>query len=66
LAKTLLDAGSLKESEAAALKGLASNPEPQLRPLGHYVLADVYTRMGREPEAARHVALGRRLEKGGV
>ena len=30
------------------------------------VLADVYTRMGREPEAARHVALGRRLEKGGV
>lgn len=66
LAKALLDAGKLKESEAAALKGLASSPEPEFRPLGHYVLADVYTRMGREREAAKHVALGRRLERGGV
>ena len=64
LAKGLLDAGDLKESEAAALKGLASTPDPQLRPLGHYVLADVYTRTGRENEAAKEVALGRRLERG--
>jgi arylsulfatase A-like enzyme/predicted Zn-dependent protease len=66
LAKALLDAGELQDSEAAALKGLASNPEPQVKPLGHYVLADVYTRMGRERDAARHVAMGRRLERGGV
>ncbi len=65
LAKGLLDAGDLKASEAAALKGLASQPDPQVRPLGHYVLADVYTRTGREREAARQVALGRRLERGG-
>src|SRR5262245_51040961 len=65
LAKGLLDAGDLQASEAAALKGLASEPEPQLRPLGHYVLADIYTRTGREREAAQQVALGRRLEKGG-
>ena len=65
LAKALLDTGDLNGSEAAALKGLASNPEPQVRPLGHYVLADVYTRMGRERDAARQVALGRRLERGG-
>jgi tetratricopeptide (TPR) repeat protein len=65
LAKGLLDAGDLKASEAAALKGLASEPEPQLRPLGHYVLADIYTRTGREREAAKQVALGRRLERGG-
>ncbi len=62
LAKALLDAGELRESEAAALKGLASNAEREVLPLGHYVLADVYTRMGRGREAARHVALGRRLE----
>ena len=65
LAKALLDAGELKDSETAALKGLDANPEPQVKPLGHYVLADVYTRMGRERDAARHVALGRRLERGG-
>jgi tetratricopeptide (TPR) repeat protein len=65
LAKALLDTGELRDSEAAALKGLASRPEPQVEPLGHYVLADVYTRMGRERDAARHVALGRKLERGG-
>jgi tetratricopeptide (TPR) repeat protein len=65
LAKALLDAGELRDSEAAALKGLASEPEPQVVPLGHYVLADVYTRMGRDRDAARHVAIGRRLERGG-
>lgn len=64
LAKALLDAGQLPAAEAAALKGLASNPDAQVRPLGHYVLADVYTRMGRERDAARQVALGRRLERG--
>jgi arylsulfatase A-like enzyme/Tfp pilus assembly protein PilF len=65
LAKALLDAGNLRESEDAALKGLQANPDAQVKPLGHYVLADVYTRMGRDREAARHVALGRRLERGG-
>jgi tetratricopeptide (TPR) repeat protein len=65
LAKALLDAGELKDAEAAALKGLESNPERQVRPLGHYVLADVYTRLGRDREAARQVARGRQLERGG-
>jgi arylsulfatase A-like enzyme/Tfp pilus assembly protein PilF len=66
LAKGLLDAGDLKASEAAALKGLASNPDSEMRPLGHFVLADVYSRMGRSRDSARHVALGRRLERGGA
>jgi choline-sulfatase len=65
LAKALLDAGDLRSSEAAALKGLESNTDRDVRPLGHYVLADVYTRLGRERDAARHAALGRRLERGG-
>jgi len=64
LAKGLLDAGDLKASEQAALRGLASNPDSEIRPLGHFVLADVYTRMGRRRDAAREVALGRRLERG--
>jgi arylsulfatase A-like enzyme/tetratricopeptide (TPR) repeat protein len=66
LAKALLDAGELRGSESAALKGLKANPEADVKPLGHYVLADVYTRMGRERDAARHVALGRRFERGGT
>jgi TolA-binding protein len=65
LAKARLDAGDLAGAEAAAREGLARGPEAQVRPLGHYVLADVYTRMGRERDAARQVALGRRLERGG-
>jgi tetratricopeptide (TPR) repeat protein len=65
LAKALLDAGELDESEAAALKGLESDAAADVRPLGHYVLADVYTRRGREREAARHVAIAQRLERGG-
>jgi arylsulfatase A-like enzyme/lipopolysaccharide biosynthesis regulator YciM len=64
LAKSLLDAGALKESEEAALAGLAANPDGELRPLGHFVLADVYSRMGRTRDAARQVALGRRFERG--
>src|SRR5439155_530815 len=32
-------------------------------PLGHYVLADVYSRQGRERDAQREAAAGRRLEQ---
>ena len=66
LAKALLDTGDLPAAEAAALKGLASDAAPDVRPLGHYVLADIYTRTGRERDAARQVAIGRRLERGGM
>jgi tetratricopeptide (TPR) repeat protein len=65
LAKALLDAGDLAASEEAARKGISSNPDREVAPLGHYVLADVYTRMGREREAAQQLAMGRRLERGG-
>ncbi len=65
LAKALLDKGDLHASETAALKGLDSKQEREVKPLGHYVLADVYTRLGRDRDAARHVALGRRIERGG-
>ncbi len=63
LAKALLDGGDLRGAEQAAQGGLARKPQPSIAPLGHYVLADVYSRQGRENEAARHVALARRLEQ---
>ncbi len=55
LAKTLLDRGELGEAEETALRGLALEPEPEMAPLGHFVLADVYNRQGRTAEAEREV-----------
>ena len=65
LSKALLDSGDLAASEIAARKGLASNPDRQAAPLGHYVLADVYMRQGRQKEALHEAELGKRLERGG-
>jgi arylsulfatase A-like enzyme/predicted Zn-dependent protease len=62
LAKALLDAGDLAAAEQAARRGLSQQPDQAIAPLGHYVLADVYSRLGREDEAARQAARGRRLE----
>lgn len=55
LSKALLDRGELAEAEETALRGLALEPEPEMAPLGHYVLADVYNRQGRIAEAEREV-----------
>jgi arylsulfatase A-like enzyme/predicted Zn-dependent protease len=63
LAKALLDAGDLQAAETAARQGLSQQPEPAIAPLGHYVLADVYGRLGRGADAARHAAAGRRIER---
>ena len=63
LAKALLDGGQLPGAEKAARDGLARKPDPSIAPLGHYVLADVYSRQGRENEAAREVARARALER---
>jgi arylsulfatase A-like enzyme/Tfp pilus assembly protein PilF len=65
LAKALLDEGDLEGARASAERGLRSKPEATLVPLGHYVLADVFTRQGRTKDAAREVALAQRLEHGG-
>jgi tetratricopeptide (TPR) repeat protein len=65
LAKALLDTGDLSAAEIAARKGLASSPDRQTAPLGHYVLADVYMRQGRQKEATQEVEVGKRLERGG-
>jgi arylsulfatase A-like enzyme/Tfp pilus assembly protein PilF len=62
LAKGLLDLGRLDGAETAARKGLESNPDPRMAPLGHYVLADVYNRRGQPARAEAEVAKARRLE----
>ena len=62
LAKALLDANDLPGAEQAAKRGLDSKPDAGMVPLGHYVLADVYSRLGREAEAARQIAAGQRAE----
>ncbi len=55
LSKVLLDRGELEEAEEVALRGLALEPEPEMAPLGHFVLADVYNRQGRAAEAEREI-----------
>ena len=55
LSKVLLDRGELAEAEETALRGLALEPEPEMAPLGHFVLADIYNRQGRTAEAEREV-----------
>jgi choline-sulfatase len=63
LAKARLDADDLDGAEAAAVKGMQLKPDAAIAPLGHYVLADVYSRRGRLKEAEREAAEGRKLEK---
>jgi choline-sulfatase len=65
LAKALLDRGDLSGAERWARKGLTASPDPKIAPLGHYVLADIYNRQGREADAAREVAVARKLQAGG-
>jgi arylsulfatase A-like enzyme/Tfp pilus assembly protein PilF len=63
LAKAYLDRGErLQEAVELARKGLSLHPRPELAPLGHYVLADLYSRLGRSADAQREAALGRALE----
>lgn len=62
LAKALLDTGDLAGAEQWARKGLESNPDARIAPLGHFVLADVYNRQGRTADAEREAARARRLQ----
>lgn len=66
LAKAYLDGNEqLGEALKLAQKGLSLGPRPELAPLGHYVMADIYSRMGRHADAQREAAIGRRLEAQG-
>ena len=63
LAKVYLDAGqNLDEAVRLARRGLELAPESEYAPLGHYIVADVYSRQGRSADAEREAARGRALE----
>jgi tetratricopeptide (TPR) repeat protein len=61
LAKALLDAGDLRGAEEWARRGLLNRPDRRLTPFGHYVLADVYNRLGRVADAERHIAAAKKF-----
>ncbi len=50
------------EAIALARRGLEVGPQSEYAPLGHYVLADIYSRQGRHAESQREAARGRELE----
>ena len=54
--------GDLAGAEREALRGLALDAKGPFTPLGHYVLADTYSRQGRNSEAAREAGLGKEAE----
>jgi arylsulfatase A-like enzyme/Tfp pilus assembly protein PilF len=63
LAKAYLDTGrNFDEAIQLARKGLDLKPSPEVAPLAHYVLADIFSRQGRTAESAREASLGRALE----
>ncbi|MGQ9618298.1 MAG: sulfatase-like hydrolase/transferase [Candidatus Aminicenantia bacterium] len=62
LAKALMDEGSnLNEAIEHAKKGLSLKPPMEFIPLGHFILADIYNRMGRFSEAEAEYQKGKAL-----
>ena len=62
LARERLSAGDLEVAADLARRGLAAEPGSEVAPLGHYVLADVYTRQGQPAKAQEEVEKAKRLE----
>jgi len=64
LAKVYMDnAMDLNEAEKLAQKGLELKPELRASILAHFVLADIYNRLGRYEESRQHVDKARELQK---
>jgi arylsulfatase A-like enzyme/Tfp pilus assembly protein PilF len=65
LAKLYLDQGrNYEEAIAIVKRGIGLGSRSSFAPLGHYVLADLYSRTGRPAEAQREAEKGRALEAG--
>jgi choline-sulfatase len=64
LAKAFLDSNQqLDRATDLARAGLSLGPSPAMAPMGHYLLADIFTRQGRAQDAEREVAAARALER---
>lgn len=57
------DATRFEEAAEATRRGLALQPEADVRALGHFVLADLYNRLGRPQDAERELALARQAQQ---
>ena len=62
LAREELDAGRLEPAADLAKRGLEAQPRSDTAPLGHFVLADVYSRRGESAMAEAEAAKGHKLE----
>jgi len=63
LAKAYLDRNeNFDEAILLARKGLELDPEAESAPLGHYVLADIFNRLGRWSEYREEIEKGQALE----
>lgn len=64
LAKAYLDLGeNFEEAISLARKGLELEPESEYAPLAHYILADIYNRLGRRNEYLLELEKGRQLQQ---
>ena len=66
LAKSLVDRNEqLDRAMELARTGLELDPGSDMAPMGHYLLADIYTRLGQPQDAQRELASARALERSG-
>jgi len=64
LAKAYMDSGKdLNEAEKLAQQGLSLDADKQTEILGHFVLADIYNRLGRFEDSQRHAQKAKELQK---
>lgn len=64
LAKAYCDLNeNYDEAISLAKKGLELDPEADSAPLGHYILADIYNRLGRHEDYSSELQKGKLLEK---
>ncbi|MCP2620741.1 tetratricopeptide repeat protein, partial [Candidatus Aminicenantes bacterium AC-334-E05] len=64
LAKMYMDLGeNLTKAEKLVIKGLKLKPDLKTTILAHFVLADIYNRMGKYEESKNHVDLAKQLKK---
>ncbi len=66
LAKSLVDRNEeLDRAMELARTGLELDPGSDMAPMGHYLLADIYTRLGQPQDAQRELTAARALERQG-
>jgi len=64
LAKAYMDSGKdINEAEKLALKGLGLKPDLRTNILAHFILADIYNRLGRYEKSRQQVDKARELQK---